>query len=98
MQQRVAYIFNVNNKNYGVIWGLFNDIDNKYFPKVHFMKDKHDTDYAIGFSTNERTYKNLDYNEWCKIVNEIKEIVYKYNIESGKNPTEFIQIKCMRKK
>ena len=98
MQQRVTYIFNIKDQNYLLAWGLFNDIDNKYFPNVHFMLDKNDKDYVVGFSTNERTYKYLEYKKWCKIVDDIKEVVRKYNIESGKNPMNYIQMKCMVKK
>lgn len=82
MKKSVSYIFNCNGIPIGLVWGFFNSVYNKYGNLLRFVPNRQDSDYIIGFSTNETTLASLRFETWKSIVDEIKNVLLKHNIET----------------
>lgn len=81
MKTNQSYLFNCQRKVICLPWLIFNDILNKYGYKFRFLFCKEDDDYVYGFGTNEKTIASLRYDTWKGIVADIKETLYRHNVE-----------------
>jgi len=85
MQTKYTYIFHCKNIRTPLIWALFDEIERDYGYFIYFLKYKENYHYYSGFSGKEINYKDLPTYIWNDVVNKIKCILDKHNIQAYDN-------------